>query len=174
MFDVSSFAERHASRGSNVVMTMMTFVTPEPSLCGIVELDDEGRVQAFHEKKQDPPGNIANAATYILEPTVLAMVSDLTRRTSDFSIDVIPQFIGQIQTFPNTDYHRDIGTPASLAMAQFDYPIARACANALRRADQRQAEKLMNYDFAIQGFLGSLERTFAKPMSSTSDDRKNA
>ena len=38
-----------------IVLTMLTFKTREPQKCGIVELDSQGRMIAFHEKKQDPP-----------------------------------------------------------------------------------------------------------------------
>ena len=103
---------------------MMTFATDTPRSCGIIELDQLGRMTAFHEKKDNPPGNLANAAVYILEPQVAELASALPTPCLDFSLNVMPHLLGLAQTFHNDWYHRDIGTPGSLALAQFEYPSA--------------------------------------------------
>jgi mannose-1-phosphate guanylyltransferase len=100
---------------------MMTFDTDAPQSCGIVELDSYGVVQAFHEKVANPPGVRANAAVYIFEPSVIDYIYSLNREVCDISIDVLPNFLGKIQTFHNMDYHRDIGTLESLALAERDF-----------------------------------------------------
>jgi len=128
IFKVEAFAQRHACRRGDVVMTMMTFETDAPRQCGIVEQDVDGLVVAFHEKQADPPGNLANAAIYIVDPAVAETAARLGREIVDFSTDVIPLLLGRVQTFHNPIYHRDIGTPESLALAQFDYPMALAAA----------------------------------------------
>ena len=46
---------------------MMTFVTDAPMACGIVELDEQGLVQEFHEKVASPP---------VISPTGLYMFSN--------------------------------------------------------------------------------------------------
>ena len=51
-------------------------------------------------------------------------IASLGRPVVDFSTEVLPVFMGRIFSFHNADYHRDIGTPASLALAQLDYPLA--------------------------------------------------
>ena len=56
-------------------MTMMTFLTPEPKSCGIIETDNLGRVTEMYEKVSAPPGNIANAGVYILEPEALDWIT---------------------------------------------------------------------------------------------------
>jgi mannose-1-phosphate guanylyltransferase len=38
----------------------------------------------------------------------------------DLSVDVIPHFLGRIQAYRHTGYHRDIGDPRSLAQAEAD------------------------------------------------------
>ncbi|HKB91674.1 MAG TPA: nucleotidyltransferase family protein [Opitutaceae bacterium] len=123
-FDVRTFALRHASRPLHAEMTMMLFKVDNPSSCGIVELDHLGVVHQFHEKVASPPGNLANAAVYILEPTVVDFLEKFGRAEIDFSIEVIPNFLGKIFTFLNTDYHRDIGTMGSWLLAQRDFPFA--------------------------------------------------
>lgn len=120
-FDVAAFAAAHCARAAGVDITMMTFTTDVPKSCGIVELDDRGIVKAFHEKVSNPPSNQANAAVYIFEPSVISYMASLGKPFVDVSTEVIPQFIGRIQTFHNTDYHRDIGTPESLAAAEQEF-----------------------------------------------------
>ena len=106
-------------------MTMMTFRTPTPETCGIVEIDYKGVVQQFHEKILCPPGNLANGAIYLLEPEVISWVAKRSH-VNDFSTHVLPKFLGRIATWENTGIHRDIGAIASLIEAQLD-PQADLC-----------------------------------------------
>jgi len=123
-FDVDQFVERHAKRPTGTEVTMMTFHTSTPQLCGIVEEDEAGVITAFHEKIARPPNGKANAAVYIFEPEILAFLGSLGKPVIDLSREVIPHFLGKICTFPNTVYHRDIGTRESLEAAQREFPAA--------------------------------------------------
>jgi mannose-1-phosphate guanylyltransferase len=125
-FDVQAFIRSHQQRPAGTEITMMTFITPDPSSCGIVEVDDRGVVLAFHEKVSPPVGDLANSAVYIVSPAVIDYLASLGREIIDFSTDVLPRFLGRINTFHNNIYHRDIGTPASLAAAQQEYRAALA------------------------------------------------
>ena len=118
--DLRAFVAAHTDRSSGVVITMMTFATDSPATCGIVELDDRGCVTAFHEKVPNPPGNRANGAVYIVEPEVIDFMQALARPVIDFSLDVIPHFLGRIGTWHNSGIHRDIGSLQSLAAAQHE------------------------------------------------------
>jgi len=120
-FNPQAFIEAHLRRPAHVVMTMMTFDTDTPQSCGIVEMDNRGIVIAFHEKKSNPPGNRASAAVYMFEPEVLDFMVGLNKEEFDISLDVVPAFIGRIQTFHNSDYHRDIGSPESLRLAEQEF-----------------------------------------------------
>jgi mannose-1-phosphate guanylyltransferase len=122
VFDPHAFIDRFFARERNIEITMMTFHTDAPQACGIVELDEKGVVREFHEKVSDPPGNLANAAAYILSPAVVAFIAGLGKQATDFSNDVLPSFMGRINTFHNGTYHRDIGTVESLRAAQREYP----------------------------------------------------
>jgi len=117
-FDVAAFIAAHRHRPAGAEITMMTFATDQPQCCGIVELDEASVVVAFHEKVSNPPGNLANAAVYILEPSVLRFIAGLGKPVVDISTELLPHFLGRISTFQNDDYHRDIGTPESLAKAE--------------------------------------------------------
>ncbi|MDD3770934.1 MAG: nucleotidyltransferase family protein [Sulfuricurvum sp.] len=118
--DFSAFIEAHRTRPAGCEMTMMTFATDTPQSCGIVQLDERGVVSAFFEKVPNPPGNLANAAVYILEPSVIAFIETLHKERVDFSTEVLPAFVGKIFTFHNDRYHRDIGTLESYALAQIE------------------------------------------------------
>ena len=100
-------------------ITMMTFESPTPETCGIVEIDDDGVVLAFHEKSNNPPGNQANGAVYLLDPEVIEWIVE-NPNISDFSTEVIPHFMGRIGSWHNQVIHRDIGSLAMLKLAQSD------------------------------------------------------
>lgn len=122
-FNVHEFLDSHRLRPSSTKMTMMTFYTDSPSSCGIVVCDKQGVVIEFHEKKSSPPGNLANGAVYIFEPEVLNFISNIRSKEDilELSVEVLPNFIGKINTFLNDQYHRDIGTPESYSMALKSY-----------------------------------------------------
>ncbi len=120
-FNVGHFIAAHDSRPAGVEITMMTFATDMPQSCGIVELDECGVVVGFYEKVARPPGNHANAAVYIFEPTVLDDMALLKKLPIDISNEVLPHYLGRMHTFHNDDYHRDIGTPESLRLAEIEY-----------------------------------------------------
>lgn len=118
--DLGAFVAAHRSRPAGTEITMMTFETATPESCGIVELDRHGVVYAFHEKVAHPPGRLANGAVYIVEPGVLEFLAALGTERIDFSLEVLPHYLGRIYTFHNGVYHRDIGTPENLLRAQTD------------------------------------------------------
>jgi len=122
IFDPRAFFKRHGERPPEAELTMMVFETPDPNSCGIVALDQRGMVNSFHEKVASPPGNLANAAVYILEPSVLDFMVRLDKAEIDFSTEVIPQYMEKIFTYHNTLYHRDIGTVSSWQEAHRDFP----------------------------------------------------
>ena len=120
-FSLPDFMRAHQNRPKDCELTMMTFITDQPESCGILELDQNGVVIKMHEKVKNPPGNLANAAVYILEPSVLKFLVQMNQRVIDFSTEVIPKFLGKIYTFENKEYHRDIGSMESYEAANRDF-----------------------------------------------------
>ena len=120
VFSLNDFLNFHFyEKPKNCCITMMTFETDKPEQSGIVELDDKGVVINFHEKKRKPPGKNANGAVYLFNKNILN-IFDKKNNISDFSIDVIPMFLGKIATWKNNNIHRDIGTTYILKKAQKD------------------------------------------------------
>jgi mannose-1-phosphate guanylyltransferase len=97
---------------------MLTFKTDTPSSCGIVEIDDQHIVQAFHEKLSNHLGNRANGAIYAFEQPLLDNLNRMAPLPSDFSTEVIPRLLGRIQTWHTDQAYLDIGTPEALTAAQ--------------------------------------------------------
>jgi mannose-1-phosphate guanylyltransferase len=129
--NLTDFAPRelidaHARRPPRVVLSMLAFRTDDPRSCGILELDENGLVRAFHEKVTEPPGNLANAAVYVVDPEVMNLMASFDRKTIDFSTQVIPVLMNRIQALDIARYHRDIGTPEALAKAQAEFPMRSA------------------------------------------------
>lgn len=123
-FPLPAFLQAHQDRPPGALMTMMTFDTDVPWSCGIVERDARGLVVNYHEKVRDLPASLgrrANAAVYIFEPEVLDLLASFGRRFVDVSTEVLPRLLGRIATFHNDDYHRDIGTPEGLRLAEAEY-----------------------------------------------------
>lgn len=120
-FDVQNFISVHEKRKAGVDITMMTFDTDAPQTCGIVELDHENRIMGFHEKSLTFRGTRANAAVYIIEPCVIDFIASLDKPIVDFSIEILPHYLGRMQAYHNENYHRDIGTPESLCLAEREY-----------------------------------------------------
>lgn len=119
--DVAKFAAMHARRPPRCMMTMLAFRTDDPRSCGVLELDEQGVVSAFHEKVADPPSNLANGAVYIAEPELLDRLAAFDRPVVDLSVDVIPQLMGRIFAVDLGCYHRDIGTAESLRRAHLEF-----------------------------------------------------
>lgn len=116
--DLTAFLQYHKeARPKGCLITMMTFDTPMPSACGIVETDPLGVVTAFYEKVPNPPGNRANGAVYLLESEVLDWINEHPE-AQDFSTQVLPRFLGRTATWHNDQVHIDIGTIESLRGAQ--------------------------------------------------------
>lgn len=121
-FDAEWLMRAHAQRPPHCAMTMMTFLTDDPKSGGIVELSREHIVQAFHEKVQNPPGNLANAAVYIFEKEIVEFIASLGGDFIDLSTQVIPHFLGKIYALSHLGFHRDIGSMESWRRSQIDYP----------------------------------------------------
>ena len=127
-FDLQWFAAAHTARPRSCILTLLAFRTDDPKSCGILEIDQAGIVRAFHEKIEAPPGNLANAGIYILEPEVIDYGVALNKPVFNFQTEVIPQLLKRIFAVEHKGYHRDIGTPKSLSRARVDFST-RSCFN---------------------------------------------
>jgi mannose-1-phosphate guanylyltransferase len=115
--DLSTFIAAHHARPRQCVMTMMAFRTPTPASCGILEVDAQHVVTAFHEKVAKPLGNLANGAVYCLSAAMLDEIGTGCPLVKDFSTEVVPRFMGRILAYETASVFMDIGTPESYTEA---------------------------------------------------------
>lgn len=123
--DLTLLAARHvASVGAAACgATLSLYRVPNPTECGLVDIDERGRVHRFVEK---PPADqvftdLANAGVLLCEPGVLSLVP--AARVYDFGRDLLPTLLADhcpVFGFPIApdEYVIDIGTPSGYARAQ--------------------------------------------------------
>ena len=115
--DFTAFQRAHINRPPECLMTMMTFRTNNPSSCGIVKLNERGIVSDFYEKVDQPPGNLANGAIYILTPELLKKLGTDYHESKNFSTEIISRFIGQIYSYETSEIFIDIGNEDNYSQA---------------------------------------------------------
>ncbi len=116
--DLARMLAFHRSHGDPC--TMLLFRAPDPSACGIAELDDHGRVVSFVEKPSEPKSDLANGGVYIVTADAYREIAAM--EAFDIGFEVLPKFVGRMRGWPWEGYHLDIGTPEALAKARRDAP----------------------------------------------------
>jgi mannose-1-phosphate guanylyltransferase len=118
------------------LLTMALFHAPEPTRCGIVELDGHGRIVDFTEKPSQPRSDLANAGLYVTDVRVVDRMPPGT--PVDFGRDVLPGLIGEMHGQLLDGDIIDIGTPAAYLRAQ--RAVAAFSLSAARPAAAREAQ----------------------------------
>ncbi len=97
-------------------ITMLLFHAPNPKVCGIAELDGEGRVIAFEEKPAVPKSDLANGGLYAVTAAAWREIAGM--KAFDIGFEVLPRFAGRMRGYLHGGYHRDIGDLDSLDAAR--------------------------------------------------------
>jgi mannose-1-phosphate guanylyltransferase len=109
-------------RTHDQIASMALFRSPNPSACGVVEMDSAGLVTGFWEKPANPPGNLVNAGLYVFRRQVREF---LPREVpSDVGGALMPALVGHSRGLPISGYFIDIGTLENYQRAQAEYPAA--------------------------------------------------
>jgi mannose-1-phosphate guanylyltransferase len=125
--DLADLARFHAvskaQTNSAMALTMSLYRVPNPTECGLVELDAVGRVLRFVEK---PPADqvftdLANAGILVCDPEVMGVTP--AAQVFDFGRDLIPLLLERDsgvfgKPIAAEEYVIDIGTPAGFERAQ--------------------------------------------------------
>ena len=98
--------------------TLALFRVPNPSECGIVEIDDSSSILSFKEKPENPASDLAFAGIMLSGPGLMDLFPDTD--VFDLGHDVLPQVIGDASGYIMDEYLLDIGTPEKLARAEND------------------------------------------------------
>jgi glucose-1-phosphate adenylyltransferase len=144
--DVRQMLAQHLEQRAEVTVAAIPVPKREATAFGVIEVNDEGRIVAFHEKVPDPPSMpgrdgwcLASMGNYIFDtPSLLAALEEdakLESSAHDFGRDVIPAMVTagkramvydfQKNLVPGEDegssaYWRDIGTIHAYWAAQID------------------------------------------------------
>jgi len=116
-FDVSAFIRHHQAKGAQA--TVGLYRVDNPTQCGLVDMDETGRITRFVEKPPVAFTDLANAGVYACEPGVL----DFVPRSgfSDFGRDVFPAMLAArapLYGYPIEECLIDIGSHEKLARAE--------------------------------------------------------
>lgn len=119
-FDLRRLIEFH--RLGDELATLVVFHAPDPSSCGVVELDTMGRIVCFTEKPSNPVSNLANAGMYAFHPNVLDIVETFEGTPPiDIGYHLLPLLVGRARALEMDGYFRDIGTPQSYRSANLEW-----------------------------------------------------
>lgn len=112
-----------ARGGAGAGLTMSLYRVPNPTECGLVDLDPAGRVLRFVEKP--PPAEVftdlANSGILVCDPALLQEVPAET--VYDFGRDLLPRLLDSGRPvfglpLASDEYVIDIGTPMGYSRAQ--------------------------------------------------------
>ena len=133
--DLGALMAVHARR--RPLLTMGLFRTPEPTRCGIAELDgndEDAAIVTFEEKPAAPKSNLANAGIYVTDARIIDRIPE---GTADFGHDVLPGLVGEMRGHLLHGQLIDVGTWASYERAQTEAPGLGLGLDASRPAGQR-------------------------------------
>jgi len=116
--DLSEMMQFHAARQPTA--TLGVYEVPDPSRCGIVQVDDDGTVTQFVEKPAVPIGNLAFSGVLIASPEIFDVIPPA--QSSDIGFHVLPKLVGRMAAYPIRDYLTDIGTLENYEQAQAQWP----------------------------------------------------
>jgi NDP-sugar pyrophosphorylase family protein len=102
---------------------MALYPAEDPTRCGIVDFDDDGRVRRFLEKPQPQEvfSKWASAGIYVVEPDILHLIP--AGSFFDFGTDLIPLLLREgalLCGYVRSSYFLDIGSWERYRRAQHD------------------------------------------------------
>lgn len=119
--ELKSLLGAHVNRTTGTIMTMATFNTTSPELCGTVLTDSDGIVVDFYEKTTESRSLRANAAIYVVSAESKMFFLSLSSTENDISLNIIPKLLGKIQEHFLPGDFIDIGSPTGLAAAEISH-----------------------------------------------------
>ncbi|HTQ57216.1 MAG TPA: nucleotidyltransferase family protein [Bryobacteraceae bacterium] len=119
-FPLSELVAFHATHDR--IASLALFRSPNPSACGVVEMDETGLVVGFWEKPASPRSDLANAGLYVFRAPVRRYLP--AEAPADVGRSLMPALVGQAKGLPIQEYFVDIGTLENYERAQADYKAA--------------------------------------------------
>jgi mannose-1-phosphate guanylyltransferase len=102
------------------IATIAVYEVPDPSRCGIVQIDEAGIVRDFVEKPKTPLSNLAFSGFMLSTPAILEEIPNL--HPVDLGFHVLPHLVGRMAAYRSPDFVMDMGTLATYEAAQHAWP----------------------------------------------------
>jgi glucose-1-phosphate adenylyltransferase len=115
----------HKEKNADVTIATMQVPIEEANRFGILLTDENGRINDFEEKPENPSGNLASMGIYIFNWEVLkeALIKMATHPALDFGKHIIPyihESKKQIYAYEFSGYWKDVGTLFSYWQANME------------------------------------------------------
>lgn len=142
--DLERFWSVHERQDADV--TLFLHPNDHPFDSDLVEIDQQGRVTAFHKAPREPTvwlPNLVNAAMYMVEREAIEFWRD-QREPTDIARDMFPAMLGRgakLQGYVSFEYIKDIGTPRRL-----DKAVAQLRSGFVERARLKSSQKAVFID----------------------------
>ncbi len=122
--DYSKLIEQHKKTGADLTICAKIVPIDEASRFGILETDDQLRIQKFVEKPKQPKSNKASMGIYVFSTDALieAIESHPDIKDLDFGMHIIPEMINtkKVYAYEFYDYWKDVGTYDSYVEANLE------------------------------------------------------
>ena len=119
--------DTHIHKKADATIAVIEVPIKEASRFGIMNTDEEYRIQEFEEKPENPKSNLASMGIYIFTWKTLKKYlqedDKLETSTHDFGHDIIPKYLSDGRTLiahPLQGYWKDVGTVNSLWESNMD------------------------------------------------------
>ena len=96
--------------------TLGIYQVPDPTRCGVVEVDENSIIQNFVEKPAQPASNWAFSGVMVAGQEIFDHLPD--HRPADIGFDLLPKLVGRMAAYRITEYLIDIGTLENYRAAQ--------------------------------------------------------
>ncbi|HEM3663972.1 TPA: glucose-1-phosphate adenylyltransferase [Streptococcus suis] len=119
--------DTHIQKKADATIAVIEVPIKEASRFGIMNTDEDYRIEEFEEKPENPKSNLASMGIYIFTWKTLKKYlqedDKLDTSSHDFGHDIIPKYLGDGRTLiahPFRGYWKDVGTVNSLWESNMD------------------------------------------------------
>jgi mannose-1-phosphate guanylyltransferase len=104
----------------NPMATLAVYQVPDPTRCGIVNVERDGTISEFIEKPKHPRNDLAFAGILMATPAVIDEIPN--RLPVDIGFDLLPRLTGRMLAYRVSDFLIDMGTMENYQAAQTSWP----------------------------------------------------
>ncbi|MDQ0221755.1 glucose-1-phosphate adenylyltransferase [Streptococcus moroccensis] len=119
--------ETHERNKADATIAVIEVPIKEASRFGIMNTDEDYRIEEFEEKPSEPKSNLASMGIYIFNWKTLKKYlledQEIEESTHDFGHDIIPKYLAdglRLYAHPYKGYWKDVGTVNSLWESNMD------------------------------------------------------